>query len=148
VVRHLASGLTDASLWHDIDAAGAELEVVERATAELARDYRIIAITKPTLQACTAVAFLDVTGRQVRYDKTMLLLAGQERASIAVLLDGETLTLAAPFDSGLNFLELLGLSGGMPTLVSVQKDRFEDAFKGLGVPPSQLASEIDVLRRT
>jgi hypothetical protein len=138
VVRHLASGLADDSLWLDIDAAGAELAAVEKPTAELARDYRKIAIAKPTLQPCTSIAFLDVTGRRVRYDKTMLLLLGQERASIAVLLDGDTLTFAAPFDSGLNFLELLGLSGGMPTLVSVQKDRLVDALTRLGVPRSDV----------
>jgi hypothetical protein len=142
VVRHLASGLADDSLWLDIDAAGAELEAVERATSELARDYRKIVISKPTLQACTTIAFLDVTGRRIRYDKTMLLLLGQERASIAILLDGETLTFAAPFNSGLNFLDLLGLSGGMPTLVSVHEDRLDESLARLGVP----RSEIDALR--
>lgn len=122
----------------EIDAAGAELEVVEKATTELARGYRLIDITKPTLQPCTSVAFLDLTGRGVRYDKTGLLLLGQERASIAVVLDGDTLTFAAPFDSGINFLELLGLSGGMPTLVSVQVRRLDDALAGLGVPQARL----------
>src|SRR3954470_15892610 len=143
IVRHLANGLSDDSLWHDIDAAGSELDAVERATAELARGYRKIAIAKPTLQACTSIACLAATGSRVRYDKTMLLLLGQERASMALLLDGDTLSLAAPFDSGLNFLEVLGLSGGMPTLVSVNKDRLEDALAKLGVP----RSEIDALRK-
>lgn len=158
VVRHLASGLADDSLWRDIDAAGAELDVVEKATLELSRNYRKIALSKPAFQACTSIAFLDVTphtggssgntnasgtatGRRIRYDKTMLLLLGQERASIAVLIDGDNLTFAAPFDSGLNFLDVLGLSGGMPTLVSVQKDRLDEALARLGVP----RSEIDAL---
>jgi hypothetical protein len=143
VVRHLANGLADDSLWHDIDAAGSELDAVERATSELARGYRKITIAKPVLHACTSIAFLDATAIRIRYDKTMLLLLGQERASMALLLDGDTLTLAAPFDSGLNFLEVLGLSGGMPTLVSVSKDRMEDALGKLGVP----RSEIDALRK-
>lgn len=138
VVRHLANGLADESLWHEIDTAGAELEAVEKSTLELARGYRKIEIAKPAFRACTSVAFLDVSGRRIRYDKTMLLLAGQERASIALLLDGDTLTFAAPFDSGLNFLDLLGLSGGMPTLVSVQRDRLEDALAKLGVPRSDI----------
>ncbi len=148
VVRHLASGLADDSLWLDIDAAGAELEVVEKATLELSRNYRKIAITKPAFQACTSIAFLEVKSqvtaaeRRTRYDKTMLLLLGQERASIAVVIDGDTLTFAAPFDSGMNFLDVLGLSGGMPTLVSVQKDRLDEALARLGVP----RSEIDALR--
>ena len=138
IVRHLANGLAEGALWHEIDTAGAELESVERATTELARGYRILEIAKPSLQPCTSVAFLDLTGKGVRYDKTQLLLSGQERASIAVLLDGDTLTFAAPFNSGINFLELLGLSGGMPTLVSVQKDRLDGALARLGLPPGDI----------
>jgi hypothetical protein len=142
IVRHLASGLSDASLWIPIDEAGRELEGIEKATAELARGYRTIAIAKPVFPSCVSVAVLDVTDRRTRYDKTMLLLLGQERASVAVLVDNDTLTLAAPFDSGLNFLDLLGLSGGMPTLVSVQKDRAPEALARLGVAPT----DIDALR--
>jgi hypothetical protein len=150
IVRHLASGLSDDSLWQPIDVAGAELEAVERVTTELARGYRIIDVAKPTVggnggtPTCTSIAFLEVpsTERKQRYDKTMLLLLGQERASIALLVDHDTLTLAAPFDSGINFLELLGLSGGMPTLVSVQAERLVEALNLLGVA----RSDIDALR--
>lgn len=140
IVRHLASGLADESLWSTIDEAGAELEAVEKATTELARGYRRIDISKPALQVCTSIAFLDVGDNRTRYDKTMLLLLGQERASVAVVVTGDTLTLAAPFDSGINFLDLLGLSGGMPTLVSVNKDRLSDALSRLGVPRSEIDS--------
>lgn len=145
IVRHLASGLEDDSLWKTIDAAGAELDAVEKVTNELARGYKRIDISKPKVAGVTSIAYLDVTSldtKKARYDKTTLLLLGQERASIALLVDGETLTFAAPFDSGLNFLDLLGLSGGMPTLVSVQSDRLEEALARLGVP----ATEIDSLR--
>jgi hypothetical protein len=144
VVRHLASGLADASLWSPIDRAAAELDAVERTTTELARGYKRIEIAKPAIAACTSVAFLDVSSaaRQGRYDKTALLLEGQERASVALVVDGETLTLAAPFDSGINFLDLLGLSGGMPTLVSVQKERLPDALARLGID----ARELDLAR--
>ena len=38
-------------------------------------------------------------------------------------------TLAARYDSGVSFLEVLGLSGGMPTLVSVPKTRLHDALR-------------------
>ena len=156
IVRHLSDGLGDASLWGPIDEAGSELEAVERTTAELARGYRRIDIPKPSLSACRSIAFLDVPAREGalrgdgttepsrgRYDKTMLLLLGQERADIALVVDGATLTLAAPFDSGINFLDLMGLSGGMPTLVSVQSDRLTDAMTRLGVPPSDQPSPAD-----
>jgi hypothetical protein len=142
VVRHLATGLADDSLWTPIDEAGRELDAVERSTLELARDYRRLPVPRPAFQSCTSVAYLDVTDRRTRYDKTMLLLLGQERASVAVLVDGDNLTLAAPFDSGINFLAMLGLSGGMPTLVSVGKDRLSDALTRLGVT----RSDVDALR--
>jgi hypothetical protein len=140
VVRHLASGLSDESLWRPILEAGAELEAIERATNEIARGYRRIDVDRPVFPACSSIAFLDAGDKRTRYDKTMLLLLGQERASIAVLVDGDTMTLAAPFDSGMNFLELLGLSGGMPTLVSVSRERLDDALAKLGVPPGELAT--------
>jgi hypothetical protein len=143
IVRHLASGLADASLWSPIDAAGAELEEVEKATHELAKGYRRIDLLRPKVARVPSIAYLDVTRtKRGRYDKTTLLLLGQERAAIALLVDNDTLTLAAPFDSGLNFLDLLGLSGGMPTLVSVQRERLEETFCLLGVPQE----EIDALR--
>jgi hypothetical protein len=142
IVRHLATGLADESLWHPIDAAGTELQAVERVTSALAQGYRRLDIERPLVAGCTSIAFLDVTGRKQRYDKTMLLLLGQERASVALLVDSETLTLAAPFDSGIHFLDLLGLSGGMPTLVSVQADRLTEALERLGVA----RSDIDALR--
>ena len=144
IVRHLANGLADDALWHEIDTAGRELEALEKATAELCRGYRRIDIVKARETNAESFAVLDVTGKGVRYDKTMLLLNGQERARIALVVDGDNLTLAAPFDSGISFLELLGLSGGMPTLVSVPKARLADALERLGVP----TSEIDALRRS
>lgn len=144
IVRHLANGLADDALWHEIDTAGRELEALEKATTELARGYRRVDISKPKVAAASSLAFLDVTGKGVRYDKTQLLLVGQERARIALVVDGDNLTLAAPFDSGISFLELLGLSGGMPTLVSVPSTRLAEALEQLGVP----TSEIDAMRRS
>lgn len=144
IVRHLANGLADDALWVEIDAAGRELEALERSTLELARGYRRVDLMKPKVPFATSLAFLDVTGKGVRYDKTMLLLDGQQRAKIALLVDGDNLTMAAPFDSGVSFLDLMGLSGGMPTLVSVPSSRLVDCLERLGVP----ASEIDAMRRS
>ncbi|NUP07786.1 MAG: hypothetical protein HOW73_17195 [Polyangiaceae bacterium] len=124
VVRHLVAGLEETSLWEPIDRAAAELGPVEQNTRQLALRYRRIG---------TDLVFADVTERPGPYDKTLLLLIGQERAKIAAVLDGDSLSLAAAFDSGLNFLELLGLSGGMPTRVSVPKKRLPDVLKALGL---------------
>lgn len=139
IVRLLTSGLRDPSLWAPIDAAAAELADIERATRRLAEGYVKVDVRKSPFAKVHTVAFVDVTGKGEKYDKTQLLLLGQERASVAAMIDRDTLTLAAPFDSGVSFLALLGLSGGMPTLVSVPKTRLGDALRGLGVAEDDLS---------
>jgi hypothetical protein len=79
------------------------------------------------------VAFVDVSHRRARIDKTLLLLLGQEREPIAMVLDRDTINLATRFDGGVNLLKLLGLSGGMPTRVSVPRKRLERTCEALGV---------------
>jgi len=140
VVRHLTGGLVDGSLWGAIDDAGAALVPLEQAARKLAESYVVVDASPPKDApegAGTAktdrIAFVDATSMHGKYDKTLLLLLGQERAKVAIVLDLDTLTLAAPFDSKVSFLSLLGLSGGMPTLVSVQKDRLDEVWRLLGV---------------
>lgn len=137
VVRHLASGLEDISLWQPLDAAAATLAPIEAETRRIAAGYTRIELAAHG-SAANSLAFVDVTKHHGKYDKTLLLLLGQERATIAMVLDMDTLTLAARFSSGINFLSLLGLSGGMPTLVSVQKTRTAEALEKLGVPPAEV----------
>ena len=57
---------------------------------------------------------------------------GQERAGVAVVLDIDNVSFAAAFDSGVSFLALFGLSGGMPTLVSIPKKRTREALGAAG----------------
>jgi hypothetical protein len=150
IVRHLSTGLADASLWTEIDKAGAEMERTEAEARRLASLYqKIDTVPARAKPFATSIALVDVTGKGaagVRYDKTALLLLGQERASCAILLDGDTLSVAAPFDSGANFLELLGLSGGMPTLVSVHADRLADLLGKLGVADSDIERLVNARR--
>lgn len=140
IVRHLAGGLSDASLWEPIDRAAAELAPIEELTRRIAAQYQVIQL--PTGQtvpsAVRSVAFVDATAQHGKYDKTLLLLLGQERASLAMIVDMDTLTLAAGYGSGVSFLEMLGLSGGMPTLVSVHKSRIKEAFQKLGVDHAEI----------
>jgi hypothetical protein len=124
VVAFLASGLADDAMWIPIDAAGGEYDVLEARARALADGYRALS---------GELVWVDVTGTEQRYDKTLLLLLGQQRARMAAVLDGDTLTFAAAFDSGVNFLERFQLSGGMPTLVSLQRARLEEALTQLGV---------------
>ncbi len=128
VVRHLATGLSDATLWVPIDAAANEYAAQEEEARRLARDYQRLGGVPH------GVAFVDVTtSRKRTYDKTLLLLLGQERETISIVVDGDTIALAAAFDSGVDFLALLGLSGGMPTRVSVPRGRLPEVWKALRV---------------
>ena len=141
VVRHLAGGLEDASLWGPIDEAAAELGPIEELTRKIAAGFTIVEL-RPEAGALPAgvrsVAFVDATSHHGKYDKTQLLLIGQERASLAVVVDTDNVTLAARYGSGVSFLERLGLSGGMPTLVSIPRKRLAEALASLGVSPGDL----------
>ena len=62
----------------------------------------------------------------------LLTLLRRHRVT-ACVVDGDSIALAAPFDSGVDFLALLGLSGGMPTRVSVPRARLADVWRALGI---------------
>jgi hypothetical protein len=127
VVRHLATGLADAGLWEAIDRAAAELVPVEQETRRAARQYRRL---PPN------VALVDVSTGYGKLDKTLLLLLGQEREPVSVVVDRDSVAVAARFDSGLDFLRLFGLSGGMPTRVSLPRKRLPEVLEALGVDPA------------
>src|SRR5262249_31758267 len=76
-------------------------------------------------------AICDVRGNTLYYDKTVLLLLGQERARVALVHDDTTITLAARFDSGIDLLRMLEIQGGMPTRVSVPASRLPDVIARL-----------------
>ncbi|WP_437652698.1 hypothetical protein [Sorangium sp. So ce1182] len=127
IIRHLASGLADPSLWTPIDQAGAELATMEAETRRIALRYERV---EPGL------VLVDASQRGGPYDKTLLLLIGQERAPISVVVDNDSITFAARFDSGVNFLETFKISGGMPTRISLQRAKLKDALLALGVKPA------------
>jgi len=145
IVRHLATGLGDASLWQAVDAAAAALGPIEDVTRHIAAAYRIVQVqpSQGVPETVTSLAFVDATAHHGKYDKTSLLLLGQERANISIVTDLDTLTLAAPYGSGVSFLGLLGLSGGMPTLVSIPRKRLTEALRKLGVSESDLHVLVD-----
>jgi hypothetical protein len=126
VVRLLAGGVADRSLWEPIDAAGAELAAMEGEARRLSQGYQRV---EPDLQ------IVDATRRKGPYDKTLLLLLGQERGRMSVVIDGDVVTFAAGFDSGVNFLHAFRISGGMPTRVSIQRSKLCEALTALGVSP-------------
>jgi len=74
------------------------------------------------------------------YDKTELLLLGQQRALVAVVRDAGSLSIAANFDSGLDFVKLFALGGGMPTRVSVPDARRDEVLAKLAETTAALAA--------
>ncbi|MDH5672327.1 MAG: hypothetical protein OEZ06_09270 [Myxococcales bacterium] len=122
IVRFLSDGASDRGLLRSIEEAADELRPREEAARAIAESYEVGG----------DVAYVSVPEERIPYDKTLLLLLGQERARISVVADPSTVTAAARFDSGVDLLELLELEGGMPTVVSVGTERLQDVLSRLG----------------
>jgi hypothetical protein len=137
IVRHLTSGLSDPSLFQIVDEAARELSAIETETRKIAERY----VRVPPGVAIVEVPAPGAPERKGRIDKTQLLLIGQEREAVSIVVDRDTVTVAARFDSGLNFLKLLGLSGGMPTRVSVPRSRMHELFEKLGIALPSVADQ-------
>jgi len=137
IVRHLSQGLSDRSLWEPIDDAGAELNALEAETRRLAARYE---------RLDPGIVLVDASIRDGRYDKTLLLLIGQERARISIVIDGDNVTFAAGFESGVNFLTLFDISGGMPTRISLQRSKLEPSLLALGVASEEVRRVVASLK--
>lgn len=131
IVRLLSTGLTDAGLMSVVDDASRGFAAQEEEARRLARGFVRLSGTPHGI----AYVNVDVAreGARRTYDKTLLHLLGQERETVSMVVDGDTVSLAAPFHSGVDFLALFGLSGGMPTRVSVPRGRLPELFRALGV---------------
>lgn len=125
VVRFLADGATDDELSRTIREAAEALRPREDEARKLARDYSVAG----------DVAVVRIEQGHAPYDKTTLLLLGQQRARISVAADPGTVTVAARFDSGVNLLEMFNLEGGMPTVVSFPAGRLDEILEKLGFEP-------------
>jgi hypothetical protein len=125
VVWWLASGMKPGAHADVIDEAAREFEVRAQGTAALTGRYAIKG----------RVAWVDSAAVAQPFDKTDLLLAGQERAPVAMVKDSGMLTIAAAFGSGWDFVRLLELGGGMPTRVTVPESRFVEALRRINEAP-------------
>jgi len=116
-------------------AAGPHKDVIAEAEAEFAmRDRGTQALARRFVRR-GLVRFVDASGQTVPYDKTDLLLLGQEEGSVAAVRDSGHLTIAAAFDSGWDFIRLLGLEGGMPTRVTVPENRLDEVISIINAAP-------------
>ena len=118
VVRWLCGGMGRGPHREAIEEAARAFDERQEGTERLARAYRVRG----------PVAFVDTAGEGRPFDKTELLLAGQALAEVSVVRDSGTVTFAARFDSGWDFVQLFGLEGGMPTRVTRPEARMADAL--------------------
>ncbi|MBI4511560.1 MAG: hypothetical protein HY698_18140 [Deltaproteobacteria bacterium] len=125
IVRWLVGGLRDKEHRAVIAEAAAEFELMEQETRRLAGRYRSIG----------RIALVDARESRGPYDKTELLLEGQKKAQVAVVRASGMLTVAAPYDSGWDFVSLLNLGGGMPTRVSLPEGRLEETISKINAAP-------------
>jgi hypothetical protein len=122
VVKWLVGGCKDKALGEDIAEAAADFDRMNAETLRLASLY----------ERRGRAVYVDA-GHLMRgaYDKTQLLLEGQKLAAVAIVRDAGAVTVAAAFDSGLDFVRLLELGGGMPTRVSLPESRLEEVLQKL-----------------
>jgi hypothetical protein len=122
IVRWLVDGMKDKALGREIAEAAADFDRMAAETARLAGLYEVRG----------KAVYVDAgTHAQAPFDKTMLLLEGQKRAPVAIVRDAGMITLAAAFDSGIDFVKLFELGGGMPTRVSLKEARLDEVLHKL-----------------
>lgn len=119
IVRWLCDGRPDGGWRELIDEAAAEFEQRTAGTEMLSRRF---------VMRGRAVV-VDASRFDRPYDKTELLLAGQRRGAVSIVVDSGMVTIAAPFDSGWDFVTMLDLEGGMPTRVTVPEAELERALE-------------------
>ena len=120
IIQYLVARTRAPLHWEEIEAAAREIDPLLDQSRRLAERYRV----------ADGVAFVEAVAGPP-YDKTELLLLGQERAPVAVVRDSGALTIAADFESGLDFVKLFKLGGGMPTRVTVPEARLAEVMTKL-----------------
>ena len=129
ILQYLLARTHAPHYFEEIDAAARMVDPLLEQAQRLSEQYRVDG----------GVAYLDVKSG-APYDKTELLLLGQERALVAVVRDAGSLSIAANFDSGLDFVKLFALGGGMPTRVSVPDARRDEVLAKLAETTAALAA--------
>lgn len=121
IVRYLVDGLRPGMERDAIEAAAADFQRRSQNAEALARTFTVEG----------GVAYLEIGSDAPQFDKTELLLLGQERAPVAMVVESGNATIAASFESGLDFVEMLDLGGGMPTRVNIPKKRVPEALAAI-----------------
>jgi hypothetical protein len=130
ILQYLLARTRAPHHFQEIDAAARLIDPLLEQAQRLAEAYRVD----------RGIAYLEVKS-SVPYDKTELLLLGQQRALIAVVRDAGSLSIAADFESGLDFVKLFNLGGGMPTRVSVPEARRDEVLAKLAETAASLGAD-------
>jgi hypothetical protein len=123
VVQYLIARTRAPHHWEEIERAARLVDPLLEEARRIAERYRVDG----------QVAYVEARS-SAPYDKTELLLIGQQKAKVAVVRDSGSLSIAADFDSGLDFVKMFELGGGMPTRVSVPEARLDEVLRKLGAP--------------
>jgi len=119
IVHWLVEGLPSGTVEDGaIAAAAADFARMAASAEQLAQQFEVR----------EGVAYLAVPSSAAPFDKTELLLLGQQLAPVAIVEEAGNVTIAADFHSGLDFVALLELGGGMPTRVNVPAKRRDEAL--------------------
>ncbi|HEY7958179.1 MAG TPA: hypothetical protein VII38_22925 [Polyangia bacterium] len=122
IVRWLIDGMKDKALGREIAEAAADFDRMAAEALRLATGF----------ERRGRAVYVDAGAEaRIAYDKTLLLLEGQKLAEVAIVRDAGMITIAAAFDSGIDFVKLLGLGGGMPTRVSIAESRLGEVLEKL-----------------
>ncbi len=122
IVQYLVDRTRAPHHWEEIQRAAQLIDPLLEGARAIAARYRVDG----------NVAYVEAPPG-ARYDKTELLLLGQQRAAVAVVRDSGSLSIAADFDSGFDFVKMLDLGGGMPTRVSVPEARLAEVLEKLAL---------------
>jgi hypothetical protein len=131
VIQYLVARTQAPHHWEEIEQAARLIDPLLDQARKIAERYEIEG----------QVAYVDVRS-PVPYDKTELLLLGQQRATVAVVRDSGSLSIAADFESGLDLVKLFDMGGGMPTRVSVAENRLEEVMTKLAVAVKQAKPKV------
>jgi len=135
VIQFLVTGLAKG-VHDDVIAEAAVLfDKRDKATRELANRFTIR----------SRVAIVDTQGHSGQFDKTDLLLAGQQKAPVSIVRDSGMLTIAAAFGSGWDFVALFELGGGMPTRVTIPEAKLDDVIAKINDAPEPIPTAVKEL---
>lgn len=117
VMRYLVARTDDPAAWNQIEAAARLIDPLLDESRRLAGEFKV----------ARGVAYVRFD-MQRPFDKTELLLLGQQLAQVSVVHTGGTLSIAADFESGFDFVQMFDMGGGMPTRVSVPDSRLTEVM--------------------